>query len=146
MILLDTNVISELMRPQPDEHVVAWINHQVTARLYVSTVTVAEIEYGLEIRPDGCRRQDLERRFKRFISEGFEERVLAFDSGAAHEYANILAHRRALGRPMATLDGQIASIAAANELALATRNVGDFTDCGLELVNPFDAGAGESNV
>jgi hypothetical protein len=144
MILLDTNVISELMRPRPDEHVVAWINHQVTATLYVSTVTVAEIEYGLEILPDGGRRQDLERRFKRFISEGFEQRVLAFDSGAAHEYASILGHRRALGRPMAARDGQIASIAAANELALATRNLGDFTDCGLQLVNPFHAGTAES--
>jgi hypothetical protein len=109
-------------------------------------VPVAETEYGLAILSDGRRRQDLERRVKRFISEGFEERVLPLGRGAAHEYASILPHRRALGRPMATLDGQIASIAAANELALATRNVGDFTDCGLELVNPFDAGAAESNV
>ena len=90
MILLDTNVISELMRPYANDHVVAWINGQVTATLYVSTVTIAEIEYGLAIIPDGRRRQDLERRFKRFISEGFEQRVLPFDSGAAHEYARSL--------------------------------------------------------
>ena len=138
MILIDTNIVSETMRPRPDQGVMEWLNESETSTLYVSTITIAEIEYGIEILPSGERRLDLERRFRHFIDEGFAQRVLHFDPDAAHTYARIMSHRRAIGRPMASLDGQIASIAHSAGCALATRNVTDFTDCGLEVLNPFE--------
>ncbi|NBF41121.1 MAG: PIN domain-containing protein [Spirochaetes bacterium] len=138
MILIDTNVVSETMRPRPDQRVIAWLNETETVTLYVSTITIAEIESGIEILPFGERRLDLERRFRRFIDEGFAQRVLHFDTEAARSYARIMSHRRSVGRPLASLDGQIASIAQSKGCALATRNVADFSECGLKVVNPFD--------
>ena len=138
MILLDTNIVSETMRPLPDRHVIEWLNAAHTVSLYVSTITIAEITYGIEILPAGEQRLDLERRFTRFTNEGFGERVLCFDTQAARVYARIMAHRRSIGHPMASLDGQIASIAHTRGFVLATRNVDDFSNCGLEIVNPFD--------
>lgn len=125
------------MRPYPDQGVLEWLDEMETITLYVSTITIAEIEYGIAILPFGERRIDLEARFSRFVDEGFDQRVLHFDIEAAHTYARIMSHRRSVGHPMASLDGQIASIAHSNGCALATRNVSDFSDCGLELVNPF---------
>ena len=138
MILLDTNVISAVMMPAPPGRVLRWLNERETAGLYLSTITLAEIGYGLRVLPDGKRRRDLEDRFARFIAEGFEQRILPFDEAAALIYGEIMAHRKGLGRPLGVLDGQIASIARAHGLAVATRNTRDFEECGLELVNPFD--------
>lgn len=137
MILLDTNIVSAIMAPAPPPTVIDWLNRQETVRLYLSTITIAEIGYGLWVMPDGKRRRSLEDRFEKFVAEGFEQRVLDFDKQAARLYAEVMGRRTAMGRPLAVLDGQIASIARANDLAIATRNVRDFEECGLELINPF---------
>ena len=138
MILLDTNIVSAIMAPSPPRIVVDWLNGQETVTLYLSTITIAEIGYGLWILPDGKRRRALEDRFERFVAEGFEQRILDFDWTAARLYAEIMGRRRAMGRPLSVPDGQIASIARANDLSVATRNIRDFEKCGLELIDPFE--------
>lgn len=138
MIVVDTNVISEAMRPQPAPTVLDWLNNQDANQLFVTSVTLAEIGYGLRILPEGQRRRQLQNRFEQFIAQAFEERVLAFTSSAALAYAEIMGHRKEVGRPMSLLDGQIASIAHAHGFAVATRNIKDFEDCSLELINPFE--------
>jgi predicted nucleic acid-binding protein len=138
MILLDTNVVSAIMAPSPPRQVVDWLNSQETVLLHLSTITIAEIGYGLFVLPDGKRRRSLEERFERFLTEGFEQRILDFDPPAARLYGEVMGHRRALGRPLSVPDGLIASIARAHGFAVATRNVRDFAECGLELVDPFE--------
>lgn len=137
MILLDTNIISELMGSKPNKAVVEWLKQEDSAMLYLSSVTLAEVKYGLEILPVGKRRKFLESRFEQFISLAFPGRVLSFDENAAAYYGSLMAGRRSMGRPMNTLDGQIAAIALSNNAKLATRNVKDFAHCDLELLNPF---------
>ena len=126
MILLDTNVVSAMMMPAPPGSVITWLNHQETVTLFLSTITIAEIAYGLAVLPDGRRRRTLAERFDRFVADGFEQRVLDFDRRAALDYGEVMSRRRAMGRPLAALDGQIAAVARANHLAVATRNVRDF--------------------
>ncbi|HUO83964.1 MAG TPA: type II toxin-antitoxin system VapC family toxin [Thermoanaerobaculia bacterium] len=138
MILLDTNVVSAAMDRQPHLSVLSWLDHQRTETLYISTVTIAEIGYGLNALPAGKRRRELEARFQRFVATGFAHRILLFDEAAARAYGEIMGHRRRRGRPMSALDGQIAAIASANQIALATRNVRDFEQSGIEVINPFD--------
>lgn len=139
MILLDTNVVSEVMTPKPQESVLEWLNSQQTETLYLSTITIAEIGYGLHLLPAGKRRRILEGRFDLFIGSGFAQRVLSFGERAARLYGELMGHSRKLGQPMSIFDGQIAAIARANRFAVATRNVRDFEICGLEIVNPFEA-------
>jgi len=139
MILLDTNVISAVIAPAPPRPVLEWLNHQETVGLYVSAITLAEIGYGLRGLPDGRRRRDLEDRFAKFVSTGFEQRTLSFEESAALLYGEIMGRRKGLGRPLGILDGQIAAIARAHQLAVATRNTRDFEECGVELVSPFDS-------
>jgi hypothetical protein len=138
VILLDTNVVSEVMAPAPSETVLEWLDGRDASTLYISTVTIAEIGYGLRVLPAGKRRQFLEERFEEFVGLGFEQRVLPFDHAAARLYAGLMARRREIGRPMGIPDGQIAAVARANRLAIATRNVRDFEECGLEISNPFE--------
>jgi len=138
VILLDTNVVSAVMAPAPPRPVLDWLDARPADVLFLPAIVVAEIGYGLHILPDGRRRRDLEERFERFVSRGFDHRVLPFDLDAAGFYGEIMGHRRGLGRPMSILDGQIAAIARAHRLAVATRNVKDFEECGLEVVNPFE--------
>jgi predicted nucleic acid-binding protein len=138
MIVVDTNVISEVMRPQPSASVLNWLNSQDGNQLFITTVTLAEIGYGLRILPEGQRRWLLHNRFEQFIAQAFEERVLDFSVSAARAYAELMGHRKEIGRPMNLPDGQIASIALAHGFAVATRNIKDFEDCGLELINPFE--------
>jgi len=139
VILLDTNVVSAVMAPAPPPTVLQWLDDQETAGLFICTITVAEIGYGIRVLPRGRRQGLLRERFTAFIARGFEQRVLAFDIVAAHEYAEIMGHRRELGRPMSVPDGQIAAIARAHRGIVATRNVRDFEECGLEIVDPFAA-------
>jgi predicted nucleic acid-binding protein len=138
MIVVDTNVVSEVMRPQPSPAVLAWLNAQDSNLLFISTITLAEIGYGLRVLPDGLRRRQLQVRFEQFVAQAFEERVLAFTTPAAHAYAEIMGYRKETGHTMSMPDGQIAAIALAHGFAVATRNTRDFKDCGLELINPFD--------
>ncbi|MEA3410198.1 MAG: type II toxin-antitoxin system VapC family toxin [Pseudomonadota bacterium] len=137
MILIDTNVISEIMKVEPSEAVVSWLNDQKSDALYVSAVTIGEIEYGLRVMPIGKRQLRLKERFERFVSLAFAQRVLAYDETAARAYGENMGLRKETGRPMNIPDGQIAAIARANTLTVATRNTRDFEDCGIELIDPF---------
>jgi predicted nucleic acid-binding protein len=140
MILLDTNVVSEVMKTRPAEAVVAWLNTQDSEKLYVSAITIGEITYGLRILPDGKRRSGLRERFERFVGLAFDRRVLAYDESAARIYGELMGDRKELGLPMSVPDGQIAAIARVNHLVVATRNVVDFENCGIDVVNPFATG------
>ena len=137
MILLDTNVVSEVMKTRPAEAVVTWLNGQNSEKLYVSSITIGVINYGLRILPDGKRRSGLRERFERFVALAFDQRVLAYDESAARIYGDLMGDRKELGLPMSVPDGQIAAIARVNHLAVATRNVVDFENCGIDVVNPF---------
>jgi len=137
MILIDTNVMSEVMKVSPSLQVLEWLNQQDTNVLYVSAITIGEIEYGLRILPNGRRRLELKERFERFISKAFVHRILAFDESAARTYGDVMGLRKELGRPMSVPDGQIAAIARSGGLSIATRNTSDFEECGVDLINPF---------
>ncbi|MEY6432380.1 type II toxin-antitoxin system VapC family toxin [Thioalkalicoccus limnaeus] len=138
MIVLDTNLVSEFMTSPPAPAVRAWLNSQATGALHLTTISIAEIEFGLMALPEGNRRRLLASRFEQFVELAFGERILVFDEPAAHLYGRIRAERRARGRPISNFDAQIAAITRANSFRLATRNVKDFDDCGVELINPFD--------
>jgi len=138
MIILDTNIVSEFMTSPPSGAVLRWLNDQNTPSLYLTSITIAEIAYGLSVLPMGKRKRLLDERFKLFVASGFDQRILTFDESAAYIYGDLLAHRRKLGCPMSCFDGQIASIARSRGFAIATRNTKDFNDCQLELINPFD--------
>jgi predicted nucleic acid-binding protein len=138
VIVLDTNVISEVMRPHPSEAVVTWLNQQPGTNLFITSISLAEIGYGLRILADGQRRRILQNRFEQFVTQGFEYRILNFDVAAAHIYSEIMGHQKEIGSPMSFPDGQIAAITLVNHFILATRNIKDFKHCGLDLVNPFE--------
>lgn len=137
MIILDTNVISEFMTSPPAGPVLNWLNAQDTATLYLSTITIAEIGFGLCVMSAGKRRRLLQEHFEQFVATAFDQRILSFDENAARIYGDILGHRREIGRPMSTFDGQIAAIARSRGFGVATRNVKDFEECQIALVNPF---------
>lgn len=139
MILLDTNVVSELMRARPDDRVRAFLSARRLETLFLSSLVVAEIRYGLARLPEGARRSGLNELFERFLAEGFADRVLPFDEGCAARYARARAAREAVGRPVALADALIAGTALAHGATLATRNVSDFEGFGLSLVNPWEA-------
>ncbi len=137
MILLDTNIVSEFMRPEPNSNVISWLNEQQTSQLFLSSVTIAEIGYGLFVLPKGKRKEQLQLRFEQFTKNAFSYRILDFTEQAAQNYAKVMGEKQQTGRPMSVPDGQIAAIALSNGFALATRNIKDFEDCGVELLNPF---------
>ncbi len=138
-VLLDTNVVSELMRTAPDPGVAVWAAGHSLEDLFFSAVGEAELRYGAAILPTGRRRENLVSDIERMLDEAFENRVLPFDSGAARAYADIAAMRRSAGRPVGTADCQIAAIARTRHMALATRNVRDFEDIDVEIVDPWTA-------
>jgi predicted nucleic acid-binding protein len=137
MIVLDTNVISELMKPTPELKVVAWLDAQPDSECFITAVTEAELRYGIAIMPAGQRRQQFQAALAEMLAVDFAGRILPFDSAAAELFAIIAAHRRGTGKPISQLDAQIAAIARANGAALATRNVADFDDCGITVINPW---------
>jgi len=138
MIILDTNVLSELMRPKPTPEVVAWIGKQPATELFTTSITEAEIFYGLELLTKGKRRDGLLTAAEAMFAEDLAGRIFGFESGAARAFSKIGAHRRALGRPISHADAQIAAIAQARGAKLATRSVADFADCGLDVVDPWN--------
>ncbi len=138
MILLDTNVVSEVMRTSPAPTVLAWLNEQRSESLFVPAITIGEIAYGLRILPVGKRRSALADRFERFVALAFDERVLAYDESAARAYGDLMGERKESGRPMSVPDGQIAAIARSRHLSVATRNVSDFERCGIDVIDPFN--------
>jgi toxin FitB len=137
VIVLDTNVVSELMRMKPAVAVLAWVDHQPTAEMYLTAITVAELLYGVARLPDGKRKTDLAERIEALLSEDFEHRICPFDETAAAHYADIVVHRERIGRPISTVDAQIAATCRSYSALLATRNVDDFTDTTVEIINPW---------
>lgn len=138
MILIDTNVISELMRVEPAPIVLDWFGKHDAADLFISTITEAELRTGVAILPESQRRERLQLALDAMVDQDFQARVLPFDSPAAKAYAEIAAQRRAEGRPIAEADCQIAAIARALGTPVATRNVKDFDGCGIRLINPWN--------
>lgn len=137
MVILDTNIVSEMMRPLPNPGVVAWLNRQDRERVFSTVVTVAEINLGLALMPAGKRRDELRSKAYLVFSEKLAGCVLKFDDAAAAAFGLIVARRRMAGRPIGNLDAQIASIAVACGLRVATRDVRDLYDCGAEIEDPW---------
>ncbi|RTZ66941.1 MAG: VapC toxin family PIN domain ribonuclease [Aquificaceae bacterium] len=138
MYLLDTNILSELMRPTPNRGVINWLDQQFSNDLYISSITIAEIHLGIALLPDGKRRKTLKLAADLALQD-FAENQLDFSEQSAIEYANIVAKRTKGGRPINVEDAQIASIALVNKANLVTRNVNDFDLIdGLNIINPFD--------
>jgi predicted nucleic acid-binding protein len=136
-VLLDTNVLSELLRSTPDASVTAWVSSQPLNSLFTSTITQAEMLYGAMLLPDGRRRRHLQQALVGMFNQDFSGRILSFDSAAATIYARIASERRLAGRPISAFDAQIAAIALAGDHPLATRNLSDFEGAGLRLINPW---------
>jgi len=137
MIVVDTNVASELMRPAPDARVVAWMRAQDGSELYTTSITVAEIGYGVEQLPEGARKALLKATAAQVFS-AFAEKVLAFDADAAGLYGAIVSARERSGAPIEGFDAQIAAICRRHAAALATRNVKDFEQTGVDIVDPWE--------
>lgn len=137
MIVLDTNIVSALMRREPEPAVVSWLDSLPAESVWTTSVTVFEIRLGLEILMEGRRRRDLEEAFAKALEEDFENRVLPFDEAAAQAAGVIAAERRRAGRSVEIRDVQIAGIAKARKATLATHNTRHFEGCGLVLVDPW---------
>ena len=138
-VLLDTNVVSELLRPSPSAAVENWVVQRPATDLYFSAVGEAELRYGVAIMPAGRRRDVLAAAIEAILREDFNDRILPFDSDAARAYADIAAMHRSAGRPVAPADCQVAAIARSRGMAVATRDVRDFDDIDIEVVNPWTA-------
>jgi hypothetical protein len=139
MILLDTNVVSETMRPDPSSDVRVWLDAQSSEDLFLCVPVLAELHYGVEGLPTGARRRRLERAIQ-LIEEAFAERILPLDHAAAREYGRIVAQRDRIGRATGTMDGLIAAIAKVHGATIATRDVHGFGDVGLDVIDPFTHG------
>lgn len=137
MIVLDTNVVSELMKASPSPSVLQWMGRQVRTNCYTTSVTQAEILHGVFLLSAGRRRRAIEGAAEAMFKEDFASRILAFDTHAARHYAELVRERRRRGRPISLFDAQIAAIARAAEAALATHNVKDFEHCGIDVVDPW---------
>ena len=137
MIVLDTNVLSELMRPVPNPSVTSCLLSFPGQELVTTSITVAEILYGLRRLPDGRRRSDLEQSFRELMRRGFRNRLLDFDEAAADAYSGVAADRARAGRSIEVLDAMIAGVALSRGAGVATRNVQHFLDCGLDVVDPW---------
>lgn len=138
MILLDTNVISELLRDKPDPGVLTWLRAFPRSEFWTTSIVIAELLSGIELMPAGRRLATLRQAIEEMIVEDFRGQILTFNLPAARHYAQILAARRRLGRPIREMDAQIAAIARVHGATLATRNEMDFAACDLAVVNPWD--------
>jgi predicted nucleic acid-binding protein len=138
MLVLDTNVISEALRPRPDARIKAWLEALPPASVFTTAISQAEILYGIDILPKGRRQSVLLTAAVLMFEEDFQGRVLPFDSGAATIYARLASARRQGGLPISFADAQIAAITLSRGGRLATRNVRDFAECEIEIVNPWD--------
>jgi toxin FitB len=138
LIVLDTNVVSELLRPAPDPAVLQWLDTQPTDTLYLCSVVTGELLYGVARLPEGRRKQHLAQSLQATIQEDFNLRVLPFDLEASLIYAECAARRESLGQPISMADAQIAATCLRHDAALATRNVRDFEGIGLALINPWN--------
>ena len=139
MILIDTNVISELWKAEPNPHVLAWIDAQAVETLYLSAVTVAELRFGVAAMPEGKRRSIYQERLEKEVLPAFTGRVLPFDLAASRAYADLMAGARLTGKAIGKADGYIAATASACGLMVATRDISPFEAAGLKWVNPWEA-------
>ena len=139
MIVLDTNVVSELLRPSPNPAVGAWVEYHRATDLYFSAIGEAELRYGVAIPPSGRRQTALASAIEAVLREDFANRILPFDSDAARQYADLAAACRSAGRGVPLADCQIAAIARSRSTAIATRNVRDFQDIEVEVIDPWTA-------
>lgn len=139
MIIIDTNVISELLRAKPEPAVEAWLGAQDGLSIYLTAISEAELRYGVEIMTNGKRRDALANAIDRILRDDMAGRILPFDSASARAYATIAATRRSAGTPISQADCQIAAIARAHNAPVATRNTPDFQGCGIQLINPWTA-------
>ena len=137
MIVLDTNVLSELWKAVPEPNVLAWIDAQLVESLYLSAITVAEVRFGIAAMPAGRRRTVYQERLEREVLPAFKGRVLAFDLETSQAYAALMANARAAGRAIGKEDGYIAATAVARGLAVATRDTSPFKAAGLTVINPW---------
>ena len=137
MIILDTDVLSELIKNEPERRVQGWVSARPAALLFTTAISQAEVLYGVALLPDGRRREALAIAVDAMFEEDFRGRILAFDTPAARAFAEIAVSRRRADRPIAQFDAQIAAIARATGATLATHNVADFVDCGIAIVDPW---------
>lgn len=137
MFVLDTNVVSELMRPRPEPAVEGWLGRRPASSLYFTAIGEAELRYGVAVMPPGARREALAAEIEGVLSVDLKDRVLPFDSQAARAYAGIAARRRAAGRPSSDSDCQIAAIASCRGATIVTRNTRDFEETGIEVIDPW---------
>ena len=137
MYVLDTNVVSELMRDRPSPEVLGWMDSQLTDNLFVTSITEAEIRTGIAILTGGQRQRGLAAAAERLFGVLFAERILPFDSDAAQAFAVLAAESRSAGRPISQSDGQIASIAVSRGACVATRDVDGFEGCDVVVINPW---------
>src|SRR5208282_2471326 len=137
MIVLDTNVLSEVITPEPSAPVLAWMVREPPSNLYTTSISQAELLYGVELMPKGRRSSELHAAVVKMLAEDFVDRILPFDSNAAEDYSRIAAARRAMGRPISEADGRIAAIVLSRGARLATRNTRDFERCGIKVLNPW---------
>jgi toxin FitB len=143
MLVLDTNVLSELLRPKPSPQVLAWLEKQSRKEIFTTTVSRAEILYGIQLLPKGRKRQRLLDAAQAIFDRDLEDHVLSFDSDAADHFADLAVRRKKAGRPISQFDAIIASIAASHRATLVTRNFRDFEGCGIEIENPWDDERGD---
>lgn len=139
MIILDTNVLSELARRAPDPGVLSWLDSLDVAAVATTAVTAAELRYGVARLPDGHRKQELAEVIRGILTEDFQGRVLPFDERASVRYAEIVTGRNRIGRPIGIADAQIAAICRDSGGTLATRNTDDFEETGINLINPWNS-------
>jgi hypothetical protein len=137
VIVLDTNVLSEALKPSPSETVLRWLAEQEPSAVYITTITQAEMLYGIEVLPAGKRRERLSAAIAQVFAEDFQGRILAFDEEAAQMFAKIAGGRERGGRPISQFDAMVAAIGRSRGCAVATRNVDDFQGCGVRVINPW---------
>lgn len=137
MILLDTNVLSEIMRARPDPTVKAWFRALPRKEFWTASVVIAELVSGVDLMPAGCKQRELREMVEAMIAEDLRGQILTFDLSAARQYGQILSYRQRIGRPIKEMDALLAATAKTHGTTLATRNIPDFEHCGIPLVNPW---------
>ncbi|PST19264.1 VapC toxin family PIN domain ribonuclease [Rhizobium sp. JAB6] len=140
MIILDTNIVSEPMKPAANNNVLQWLDKQLAETLFLTTTSLAELLVGIEILPDGKRKIGLDGALKQLVSRLFASRILSFDQAAAEHYAPLISRARSAGYSIAVADGQIAAIAATHGFVVATRDTAPFVAAGIATINPWHEG------
>jgi predicted nucleic acid-binding protein len=137
MIVLDTNALSEALKPSPSKIVLRWLAAQEPSAIFITTITEAEVLYGIELLPAGKRKSQLSAIIEKLFAEDFQGRILSFDEDSARAFAKIVSGREAAGRPISQFDAMTAAIARSRGAAVATRNTNDFESCGIRVINPW---------